>query len=443
VAKARAAIALLVLAGCVAYQPRPVSVAANADVLTTRSVDAPAVQHLIQQQGLTWPPTRWTPELLTLAAIALHPDLDVARADWETARAALRTAAERPNPTVNVGAEHKATGGHGDPWVTTLSLDIPIETAGKRGVRVAQANALAAAAAADLDQAVWNVRTRAANAAVDLATSRQLATLRRSEIALRAEIVQMYERRLAVGEAAQPDVTRVRADDRAARLLLTEEEARTGEREAALAASIGIPRAALPPLDLTMPTTPPIGDVDQLRTRALTARPDVLAELARYDAADQALRLEVRRQYPDVHLSPGIGWDQGAFRWALSAAAELPIFNQHRGAIAEAEAHRASAGAHVMAVQSRVLGDLDAALATETGARARLAEAERLLADRNALVAAAQRQFAAGEIDRLALRTQEVEAALAELDRAIASFDLQRARVALEAAVEQPMGGSR
>jgi cobalt-zinc-cadmium efflux system outer membrane protein len=443
VLRTRAAIALfaVLLGGCVSYQPRPVSVAANANALTTRSLDAPAVQQLIQQQGLTWPPTRWTPELLTLAAIALHPDLDVARADWEMARAALRTAAERPNPTVNAGVEHKATGGNGDPWVTTLSLDVPIETAGKRGARVAQANALVTAAAADVDQAIWNVRTRAANAAVELAASRQLATLRHSEISLRQEIVQMFERRLAVGEAAQPDVTRARADDRAARLLLSGEEARATEREAALAAAIGIPRAALPPLDLTLTAPPPIADVDQLRTLALTARPDVLAELARYDAAEQALRLEVRRQYPDIHVGPGLGWDQGAFRWALSASAELPIFNRHEGPIAEAAARRASAAAHVLALQSRILGDLDTALATEAGARARLAEAERLVDDRNALVTAARRQFAVGEIDRLALRTQEVEAALAEIDRVTTFFDLQRARVAVEAAVEQPMGG--
>lgn len=445
---ARAAFAVLILCGCASYPPRPVSVAANADALMTRNLDAPAVRRLIEQHhpeaAASWPPPRWTPEMLTLAAIALHPDLDVARAEWETARAALRTAAERPNPTANIGVEHKATGGNGDPpadpWVTNLSFDVPIETAGKRGARVAQANALSAAAAADVDQAVWNVRTRAANAAIDLATSRQLADLRRAEIALRGEIVQMFERRLAVGEAAQPEVTRVRADDRASRVLLLEDEGRAAEREAALAASIGIPRTALPPLDLATPLPPTVADVDRLRMTALTARPDVLAALARYDAAEQALRLEVRKQYPDVHVSPGLGWDQGAFRWALSASTELPIFNQHRGPIAEAEARRATAAAQLLALQSRILGDLDAALATDTGARARLAEAERLLASRNALVASARRQFDAGEIDRVALRNQELEAALAAIDRATAWFDVQRANIAIEAAVERPTG---
>jgi outer membrane protein TolC len=438
-----ASIALVLLACCAHYQPQPVSAAANADALVARSIDAPVVRRLIEQQhpevAENWPPARWTPELLTLAAIALHPDLDVARADWKTARAALRTAAERPNPTLNAGVEHKATGGDGSPWVTTLSLDVPIETAGKRGVRIAQATALATAAAADVDQAVWNVRTRAANAAVDLATSQKVAELRRAEVALRAEIVAMLEKRLAAGEAAQPDVTRVRSDDRASRLLLHDEEGRAAQREAALAASIGIASASLPALDLALPEPRAVADSEHLHTLALTARPDVLALLARYDAAEEALRLEVRSQYPGVHLAPGLGWDQGAFKWALSVSAEIPIFNRHEGPIAEAEARRAAAAAQLLAKQSQVLGDLDSALANEASARARLGEAEHLLAAKNALVASARKTFASGEIDRLALRNQEIEATLAEIDRWTAWFDLQRARIAIEASVEQPI----
>ena len=434
---------LVVAAGCAHYQPQPVSAAANADALVSRSIDGPAVRQLIGQQhpkeAANWPPSRWTPQLLTLAAIVLHPDLDVARAEWNAARAALRIAAERPNPMASAGVEHKATGGNGSPWVTTFSLDVPIETGGKRRARIARADALTAAAAADVDQAVWNVRTRAANATVALAASQKLSGLRRAEVALREEIVAMLEKRMEAGEAAQPDVTRVRSDERASRLLLREEEGRTAEREAALAASIGIARASLPPLDLTLPEPSAIADIESLRALALTARPDVLAALARYDAAEEALRLEVRKQYPDIHVAPGLGWDQGAFKWALGASAEIPIFNRHEGPIAEAEARRAGAAAQLLALQSRILGDLDAALASEASARARLAEAERLVSAKNTLETSVRKAFEAGEIDRLTLRNQEIEGTLAEIDRWTAWFDLQRARVAVEASVEQPI----
>jgi outer membrane protein TolC len=248
----------------------------------------------------------------------------------------------------------------------------------------------------------------------------------------------MLDRRVEVGETAQPELARVRADARTSRLLLRDEEGRAAEREAALAAAIGIPRDALPPLDLSPSAASPQPiDVGALRMIAMTARPDVLAALARYEAAEEALRLEVRRQYPDIRVGPGLGWDQGAFKWALSATAELPILNQHRGLIAEAHARREVAGAQLLALQAKILGDLDTALATQGSARARLAEAEQLLAERRALSAAIRRQFEAGEIDRLTLRTLEVEATLADLDRVTAFYALKRAQVAIEAAVEQ------
>ncbi|HUR81437.1 MAG TPA: TolC family protein [Thermoanaerobaculia bacterium] len=435
-----AAIAIVAASRCAQYRARPVSAETNAEVLAARTLDSPAVRELITRQmpEVTWPPERWTPPMLALAAVALHPDLDVARAEWDAARAALRTASERPNPNANAGLEHQATGGNGNPWIVTLSLDVPIETAGKRGARAAQARALSAAAAADVDQEIWKVRVRAERAALDLGASRKLAALREAETALRAEIVQMWERRVAAGEAAQAEAVRVRADERASRLLLREEQGRGAEREAALASSIGIPRAALPPLDLTVAATRTSSDAGRLRAVALTARPDVLAALARYDAAEQALRLEVRRQYPDVHVGPGLGWDQGAFRWALSATAELPLFNRHEGPIAEAEARRAAEAARLLAVQSRILGELEAALANADAARARLDETERAVTSAGALVAATRRQFAAGEIDRLALRNVELLLTLAEVDRWSAWFDVQRAAVAVEAAVEQP-----
>ena len=440
-----AALAAALQMGCARYVPQPVSVADHAAALEQRSVESAVVHDLVLKQlpDVAWPPAQWTPELLALAAVALHPDLDVARAELGVARAALRTAGERPNPTVTAGLERMSGSGSASPWISTLSFDVPIETAGKRGTRVAQAHALSNAAAAEVDQAIWNVRTRAANAVVDLAASRRFASIHAGEAALREEVVAMLERRLAVGEAAQPDVTRARAEARAARLIEREEEGRASEREAALAAAIGIPHAALPPLDLSAltATRPRVDDSQRLRELALTARPDILAALARYDAAEQALRLEIARQYPDLHIGPGLGWDQGAFKWSLSLAAELPIFNRHGGAIAEADARRSAEGARLLALQSKIVGELETALALARGATARLGEAERVLASRKALAASAQKQFKAGEIDRLALRNQEIETALAEADVWTATFDLNRAAVAVEAAVEQPIGG--
>lgn len=419
------------LAGCVPYRPQPVSVAENARELAARSLDA--------AHG------RWTAADLTSAALAIHPDLDVARADLHAAQAAIRQAAERPNPTVSAGLERKSGSGDVSPWVTSLVLDLPFETAGKRGARVRQAEALTAEAAANVDQAIWNVRSGVGRALTEVARSDATRVLRQREGALRDEIVAIYARRLEVGESATPEVARARAELRAANASVLADEGKLAAARDRLAAAIGIPREALPAdVDLSSLSTTAIERDDaKLRELALTARPDVLAAVARYDAADAALRLEVKNQYPDVHLSPGLGWDQGAFKWTIGAAAELPIFNRHEGAIGRAEAERARAAAQLLALQARVLADVEQARTAERNARARLEAATRVLASRETLLAAARKQFDAGEIDRLTLRLQELESAAAAIDREDARYDVAAAIVELEAAVEQNLGDVR
>jgi cobalt-zinc-cadmium efflux system outer membrane protein len=418
-------VVLMLLAGCVPYRPQPVSVQENARVLTTRALTGTAAR-----------------EEVLRAALELHPDLAVARADLRAAQAAIREAAERPNPTINVGLERKSGSGDVSPWITSLSLDLPFETAGKRGARVRQAQAMTAEAAANVDQAIWNVRGGVGRAWNDVARGRALTALRQREAALREEVVAIYEKRLQVGESATPDVARARAEARIAHAAALAEAAKLGSARDALAAAIGIPRSALPDeLDFS---DLPIGASidDRLQTLALTARPDVLAALAHYEAADAALRLAVKGQYPDVHLSPGIGWDQGAFKWTLGAAAELPIFNRHEGAIARAEADRARAAAQLFAVQANVIAALDAARTGERVARSRYEATKRIAESRDAILAAARRAFAAGEIDRLELRLAELESAAAIADREDARFDVAAAFVEIEAAVEQPLGGA-
>lgn len=415
---------LLLCTGCVAYRPRPVSVEETARTLTSRTLGAAASR-----------------EDLLRAALEMHPDLAIVRADLAAAQAAIREAAERPNPSVSVGLERKSGAGDVSPWVTSLSLDVPFETAGKRGARVRQARAMTAEAAANVDQAIWNVRGGVGRAWTEVARGSALTALRQREAALRADIVSIYEKRLQVGESATPDVARARAEARTTGAAALAAAARLASARDALAAAIGIPRSALPD-DLDLSAIPAGASIDgRLQELALTARPDVLAALAHYQAADAALRLAVKAQYPDVHLSPGIGWDQGAFKWTIGAAAELPVFNRHQGAIARAEAERDRAGAQLIAVQAKILAALDAARTSERSARSRYEEAKRVAESRDAILAAARRAFAAGEIDRLELRLAELESAAAAVEREDARFDIAASFVELEAAVEQPLGG--
>src|SRR5207247_6717224 len=86
------------------------------------------------------------------------------------------------------------------------------------------------------------------------------------------------------------------------------------------------------------------------RRAALTHRADVLAALADYAAAEATLRLEIAKQYPDIHLNPGYQLDEGTNKWTVGLGLTLPVLNHNQGAIGEAEAKRKEAAASFEAV---------------------------------------------------------------------------------------------
>src|SRR5881397_720255 len=99
----------------------------------------------------------------------------------------------------------------------------------------------------------------------------------------------------------------------------------------------------------------------EARRVALQGRSDILSALGDYAAAETELRLQIAKQYPDVHLSPGYQYDQGDNKWTLGIVLELPVLNQNQGPIAEARARRDEAAARFTEVQARVISEIDRA----------------------------------------------------------------------------------
>jgi outer membrane protein TolC len=144
----------------------------------------------------------------------------------------------------------------------------------------------------------------------------------------------------------------------------------------------------------------------------------------------------VAKQYPDVHLNPGYQLDTGVSKWTPGLTIALPILNQNKGPIAEAEAKRKEAAVKFNAVQATVLAECDRAVASVRAARAKLAVADELLATQEKQVASEQRLFAAGEGDKLSLLSAQVERATTLTSRLDALIELQSAVGALEEATQ-------
>jgi outer membrane protein TolC len=325
-----------------------------------------------------------------------------------------------------------------------VSIDVPIETAGKRGYRVARAQRLTEAARLELGETAWQVRRRVRQAFADHAFAALERDALNAEARARAELGAITERRLALGDATSGEVETARAELAAARLARQAAEGRAIESRGALAAALGLPVAALDGLALAWPEATRLPDAEVLTPPAiqragLVNRLDVRRSLAEYAAAEAALQLEIARQYPDIHLGPGYKFDQGDNKFSLGLGVTLPVFDRNQGPIAEAEARRRELQARFLALQAAVIGSIEAAGARYRAVLPEVREADAALAALEARERATERAVAAGEEDRpalVAVRIQRASAARARLDT------LRKAHAALgalEDALQQPL----
>lgn len=414
-----------------------------------RLLDAPALRHYLQQAlhrpVKTWPLRSWNFEQLVAAADYYSSDLAVARAKLDGAEAAVLSAGARPNPKLSLSPSYDTSSEPGiSPWTLGFTLDVPIETAGKRGYRIAEARHLANAATLAVASVAWQIRARLRDSLVQLQAAERTEQILSRQLAAGSEAARLLSDRLQVGQASATEVQVVRiAADRSA-LQLQDARGRTTQARLAVAAALGVPEAALDRIQLNLASLERLPKPQQAapsQEQALLDRTDVLGALADYQASDSALRLQIARQYPDLDIGPGFSHGYTARdlenSLTIGVSLTLPILNHNQGPIAQAAARRREAAANFNAVQARAVAQIEAALDGYRSSLAKLDTADHLLAEQRTRMASVQALFDAGETDHLTLAQGRSELATDELARLQAFTQAQLALGALESAMQR------
>jgi len=447
-AVAVAALCAIGITGCAHYTAKPLLPEQWAVTLESRALSDPGLRAFMQKSlghdlpG--WPLQSWNLELLTLVAFYYSPELDVARARSSAADAGVVTAGTRPNPSLTVTPEYATNPPSGtSPWLPMLALDVPIETAGKRGHRVDQAQQLSESARWNVVTTAWEVRRKLTGALLDYTVARNREGLLRRQLDLQAQIVRLDQGELAAGAVAGSDVTVARIQLAKTRLDLEATRAQVAETRARSAAALGVPLRALGGAELIFAMDPmgtPALTSAEARRRALQGRSDVRGALAEYEATQAALQLEIAKQYPDIHLGPGYQWDQGQNDWLIGVTLELPVFNRNQGPIAEAAARRTEAAARLVALQATIIHEIDAATSALKTADEAAQAGENMLAAQRQNLEAVESQLKAGAVAALEVASARIDAATAETLAFEAGVRRQQAIRALEDAVQRPLG---
>ena len=391
----------------------------------------------------------YTLEQAVSSAGGSAPATEAASAAVEAARAGRTVAGLRPNPVVQGQVENVIGSG---PYrgvrsaESTVGFAIPIELGGKRGARVAVANAQlsraeiqAAIIAADVRLQVTQLYVEAVAADRRVATARDQARI--ASDALRAASVRVQAGRASPLEQQRADVARINADANVERQVRLAEAARAN-----LARRIGRPIDGA--LDDTLldrlPGTNvygPVAPVDTTGTLALAAAN------ADFSIAEAGVRLARANRVPDLNVGPAIRRLEATNDMAVvfTVSIPIPVFNNGRAAIAQATAQRTQADA-----QRRVTAlDIEQAI-TDAQAQAANAATTARAASGPALAAAQEaariarigyREGKFGQLELLDAERTLADTRVAAID-ALANYQNARAQVERLTA-RAPNGGNQ
>jgi outer membrane protein, heavy metal efflux system len=438
------------IAGCASYAPKPLAPATTAASLERRTLDEPRLAAFIAAAASSTGGRAegWDVSTLTLAALYYHPDIEISRTRLALAKAGITTAGQVPNPTLTFSPANAVLANEAvAPLTIGVLVTFVIETFGKRDARIAQAQNLGEAARQDLATAAWQVRAGVRTALLDLWASNGRLRLAQKRRALQEQIVALLERRFTAGDSSALDVARERINLSQVTIAARDAERQSAEARARLAAAVGVPVRAIDQVKLDLgafdnpPNAPDPHQISEgwLRQQALLERTDVLGLLAEYDAAQSALRLEVAKQYPDIKVGPGYTFDRGDNLYAFELLMDLPIFNQNQGQVSQAEARRREAAAKLVALQAKIIGDIDRAHAAYRGAQRTLATADALLQSQARRRQQLDRAYQLGEVDRLAPLTADLEQEVVQLAHYEALVQQRESLAAVEDALHRSM----
>lgn len=447
--------ASLLLTGCAKekYQAKPIDQQqTTAKIHAKDPLSGDFKVYLIKQgyKESELPFADWGLKEMTLSALYHHPNLDVAKAQLALAYAQLESAGQKQNPTLN-GSIARSNQANEDirPWAYGLSVDIPIETANKRQIRIEEAQHLAESARIDVADMAWQLRAQVAKNLLRYHENQALQNQLTSEVKKQDELIKILEKRVNLGALSNTELNAAKLLQQKTLYSLNSEQAKSAEIIAALASNTGLTvekfsQIPIKPLDTDAALSQQSGllsapATQKLQEKALLNRLDIRRSLAKYAAAEAKIKLEVAKQTPDISLSPGYAFEFGDRIWSLGFSALLNLINKNQTLISEAIQLREIEGAQFEALQAKIIADLSQSLAIYVASLQNVMLVKEQQANQLLYSQKLQRQFDAGLIDRLALTQNDLNTALLTQQLLTAQFQALQAALAIEEVMQQPL----
>lgn len=360
-AAALAAAGAVMLAGCASYEPSPLDLDAHSAAWRDRapsheSVHAFAEQIAPERSESNAPFDPGDGLSLSegeLVALVFNPDLRLSRLRAGVAAASAEHAGRWDDPQLSIDVL-RITESVPNPWIITPGLAFTIPISGRLEAEQARAEAAQHAALARVAEEEWRIRRDVRIAWFEWSAAQHRLRAQRELLDSTSSLATSTDRLAEAGEmlrteAALFSIERAQREYEAARM-----RGRAAETEHRLRSLLGLAPDAplhLTPSLATDPAWQPNPRPDP------GARSPTLSRLRHeYEVAEQTLRREIRKQYPDLTIGPLYESDQGQSRIGFLGAIPIPVLNANAQGIAEAQAERELARAAFETEYERIVG---------------------------------------------------------------------------------------
>jgi outer membrane protein, heavy metal efflux system len=360
------------LLGCQSYEPRPLDSDAHRAAVLARTPSDEGVAAFARRLADEGQPSEYNLadglSLREAEAVALffNSELRLARLRAGVAQAGAKYAGLWEDPELGVDAE-RIIESVDHPWIIGASVGFTLPISGRLAVEEARANAEHRAELRRVAAEEWSVRNSLRAAWLEWSANQERSAAV-ADLLLRIEsILSIVSQLEAAGELSRTEGRLFRIELASRRNALLGIDAAARELELGVHHLMGLAPSA--PLSLT-PTLAAAAVADPADESWLTRNPGLAALRADYDVAEEALRLEIRKQYPDIVIAPGLKSEDGDTRVLLGVSLPIPLWNRNQRDIAEADARRELARAAFETTLEGLESDLALAHARYDAARA-------------------------------------------------------------------------
>jgi len=355
----------IVLTGCQQYQPQPLDAEAHRSAWSKRTAgDAPVrtfADRLAEARGEAAsafdPDDGLSMAEGELVALVYNPDLRLARLRAGVADASAAHAGLWDDPELAIDVL-RITESVSSPWVITPGLSLTIPISGRLEAEKARASAALRAELDRVAEAEWQTRRDVRQAWLRWSAARLRTEQTQRFLSSSESLIDSTTQLAEAGEMPRTTATLFAIERLQRRHELNRLQGRVDELEQELRGLLGLSPTA--PVRLQSSLDAGTGVSDAMGKNWAERSPELARLHDEYEVAEQSLRREVRKQYPDLTIGPLYESDQGQSRIGFLGALPIPILNANKQGIAEARAQRELARAEFETAYEQRAGSIAA-----------------------------------------------------------------------------------